>query len=255
MIPTNLIAIGDVHGMAQPLEFLLNDLEGRFKPSDSVFVFLGDLIDRGPDSRAAVEMVARVIDRYLGSVLIMGNHDEYLLNMSLLSLAADEEQAWMLLGGVQTLESYDLKDHGDLVDAGKAFIATYPRHAALFRNAITHFETERFFFTHAGVNPAVPLAKQNIRDLRWIRRTFLTHTGPFEKLIVHGHSITPTELPEVHPNRIAIDTGSYRTGRISAAIFTRDVLVGFTVAEANSSGAGVRNFDADVMEVKPAQVE
>ncbi len=254
MNPTNLIAVGDVHGMAQTLELLLNGLEGRFQPSDSMFVFLGDLIDRGPDSHRAVEMVARVIDRYPGSVLIMGNHDEYLLNMSLLSLAADEERAWMLLGGVQTLESYGLKDHGDLVGAGKAFNAMHPRHAALFRNAVTHFETERFFFTHAGVNPAVPLADQYIRDLRWIRRAFLTHTGPFEKLIVHGHSITPTELPEVHPNRIAVDTGSYKTGRISAAIFTRDVLMGFTVAEVHGNGTEVRHFDADVKEVKPAHV-
>lgn len=250
MNPTNLIAVGDVHGMAQTLELLLNDLEGRFRPSESIFVFLGDLIDRGPDSRSTIDMVLRILARYPGSVFVMGNHDEYLLNMSLLSLASDEARAWSLLGGMDTLQSYGFKADGDLVDTGKEFNRTFPEHVSLLKNAVTHFETERHFFAHAGVDPATPLGNQDVHDLRWIRTKFLMHTGHLEKRIVHGHSITPTELPEVHVNRIAIDTGSHRTGRISAATFTHDTLTGFTVAEGNATGSGVRHFDAEVNEVK-----
>lgn len=254
--PENLIAIGDVHGMAHTLELLVCNLEARFHPSNSIFVFLGDLIDRGPDSRSAVDLVLRVLARYPDSVFVMGNHDEYLLNMSLLSLAADEVRTWSLLGGLETLRSYGFEGDGDLLDTGKEFNGAFPEHASLFKNAVTHFETERHFFAHAGVDPTTQLANQDARDLRWIRRKFLTFTGHLEKRIVHGHSITPTELPEVHLNRIAIDTGSYRTGRIAAATFTHDTLTGFTVAESHSTGSGVRHFDADVKEVMlPTQTD
>lgn len=252
--PANLVAIGDAHGMAQTLELLLRDLEARFLPSNSMFVFLGDLIDRGPDSRSTVETVLGVLARYPGSIFVMGIHDEYLLNMSLLSLARDEVQAWSLSGGLETLQSYGLEGDGDLVDEGKEFNRAYSEHAALFTSAATHFETERHYFVHAGADPTAPLADQHVCDLRWIRRKFLTHTEQYEKLIVHGHSITPTELPEVHPNGIAIDTGSYRTGRISAAIFTNDWLTSFTVAEMNDRGSSIRYFDEHVRELTIEEV-
>lgn len=252
MTKKNLIAIGDIHGMAHVLRLLLEHLEKEFSPDDAQFVFLGDVIDRGPDSLPAVNQVCRIIETFPGSVMILGNHDFFLRNLANLSLARDEEDRWLAQGGMNTLESYGLDD-GDLVAAGKVLRRIRPRHVTLFENAVSHFETENHFFVHAGVDPEVPLSEQLAHDLMWIRKGFLDHTAPFEKMIVHGHSITPSELPEVHSNRIAIDTGSYRTGRITAAIFRDDVLSGFVSAEIASEGERVRRFNASAQEIKSAQ--
>lgn len=248
----NLIAIGDIHGMAHVLKLLLHHLEKEFSPDDAQFVFLGDVIDRGPDSLPAVNQVCRIIDTYPGSVMVLGNHDFFLRHMADLSLAKDEEDRWLAQGAMNTLESYGL-DESDLIAAGKAMRRTRPRHVALFENAVSHFETERHYFVHAGVDPEVPLSEQLDHDLMWIRKGFLDHTAPFEKMIVHGHSITPSELPEVHSNRIAIDTGSYRTGRVTAAIFRDDILIGFVSAEIDGDGERIRRFDASAQEVERLQ--
>ncbi len=248
----NLIAIGDIHGMAHVLKLLLQHLEAEFSPNDAQFVFLGDIIDRGPDSLPAVNQVCRIIDTFSGSVMVLGNHDFFLRHMADLSLAKDEEDRWLAQGGMNTLESYGLDDD-DLVSAGKALRRMRPRHVTLFENAVSHFETENHFFVHAGVDPEVPLSEQLAHDLMWIRNGFLDHTALFEKMIVHGHSITPSELPEVHPNRIAIDTGSYRTGRITAAIFQDDVLRGFVSAEIDGDSGRVRRFNASAKEVECLQ--
>ncbi|KQY10888.1 hypothetical protein ASE23_07045 [Rhizobium sp. Root73] len=248
----NLIAVGDIHGMAHVLKLLLQHLETEFSPDDAQFVFLGDIIDRGPDSLPAVNQVCRIIETFTGSVMVLGNHDFFLRNLANLSLASDEEGQWLAQGGMNTLESYGLDD-GDLVAAGKALRRMRPRHVTLFESAVSHFETENHFFVHAGVDPEVPLSEQLAHDLMWIRKGFLDHTSSFEKMIVHGHSITPSELPEVHSNRIAIDTGSYRTGRITAATFHDDLLRGFVSAEIDSDGQRIRQFDASAQEIKPAQ--
>lgn len=248
----NIIAVGDIHAMAHTLRLLLGYLEKKFSADDTQFVFLGDIIDRGPDSLPAVNQVCRIIDTYPGSVMVLGNHDFFLRHMANLSLAKDEEDRWLALGGINTLESYGL-DEVDLVDAGKALRRVRPRHVTLFEDAVSHFATESHFFVHAGVDPEVPLSEQLAHDLMWIRKGFLDHTAPFEKMIVHGHSITPSELPEVYSNRIAIDTGSYRTGRITAAIFHDDVLGGFISAEINGEGERIRRFDASAQEIRHLQ--
>lgn len=248
-----LIAVGDIHGMAHVLKLLLQHLENEFFPESAQFVFLGDVIDRGPDSLPAVNQVCRIIEAFPGSVMILGNHDFFLRNLANLSLARDEEDRWLAQGGMNTLESYGLDD-GDLVAAGKVLRRIRPRHVTLFENAVSHFETENHFFVHAGVDPAVPLSEQLAHDMMWIRKGFIDHTAPFQKMIVHGHSITPSELPEVHSNRIAIDTGSYRTGRIAAAIFCDDILSGFVSAEIDDDGERVRRFDACAREIENLQV-
>jgi len=252
MTKKNLIAIGDVHGMAHVLRLLLQHLEKKFSPDDTQFVFLGDVIDRGPDSLPAVNQVCRVIDTFPGSVMVLGNHDFFLRHMAALSLAKDEEDRWLAQGGINTLESYGLDDD-DLIDAGKALRRMRPRHVTLFENAVAHFETDNHFFVHAGVDPEVPLSEQLAHDLMWIRKGFLDHTAQFEKMIVHGHSITPSELPEVHSNRIAIDTGSYRTGRITAAIFDNDVLREFVSAENDAHSQRIRRFDHTAREIERLQ--
>jgi serine/threonine protein phosphatase 1 len=244
----NLIAIGDIHGMAQTLELLLSTLTKEFKPENTRFVFLGDLIDRGPNPFKAVDLVCDVIDHYPGSVCIRGNHDMYMDSMSNLSIARDEAATWMCLGGKTTIESYGL-DPDDLIESGKTFNRSQPRHMSLFRNARSYFETQRYYFTHAGVDPTVPLSEQDNHVLMWIRKGFLDSTTALEKIVVHGHTITGSTLPEIYENRVALDVGSYRTDKIAAAIFVDDELDGFFVSQVTASLSEVRRFDKQMNEI------
>lgn len=77
-----------------------------------------------------------------------------------------------------------------------------------------------YYFCHAGVKPGVALTAQNSEDLLWIREEFLHHTGPFGKIVVHGH--TPVERPEVRSNRINIDTGAYASANLTALVLEGD---------------------------------
>jgi serine/threonine protein phosphatase 1 len=146
------------------------------------------------------------------------------------------------------LASYGLKAE-DLIEAGKMFNRSHPRHVSLFRNARSHFQTDRYFFTHAGIDPSAPLQEQYDHDMMWIRDDFLGYLGTFEKIVVHGHTITKSELPEIHQNRIALDTGSYRTGRIAAAIFVDDQVSGFIVSEATKHGDKIMRFDENMIAI------
>ncbi|MDX0678308.1 hypothetical protein GOL39_31925 [Sinorhizobium medicae] len=185
-----------------------------------------------------------------GQKLIIGNHDHYLREFLRGGIVYEEEVEWLQMGGVQTLQSYNVDrasyGWGNLFLAGKSVSAAHPHHLELLEKAVPSFETLNHFFTHAGVDPEVPLADQWVYNLMWIREEFLDYTGPFEKTIVHGHTITKSELPEVRANRISLDTGSFATRRISAAIFSDDVLDGFVVAEINECTQAIRLFDADM---------
>ena len=248
VLKKNLIAIGDIHGMAETLELLLSTLMKEFKPENTRFVFLGDLIDRGPNSSQAVDLVCDITDHYPGSICIRGNHDMYMDCMSNLSIARDESATWMCLGGKTTLESYGL-DPDDLIDSGKKFNRLHPRHMSLFGNARSHFETQRYYFTHAGVDPYMPLSEQDNHVLMWIRKGFLDSTKVLEKIVVHGHTITGSSLPEIYDNRVALDVGSYRTDKIAAAIFVDDELDGFFVSQVTASLSEVRRFDKQMKEI------
>ena len=237
------IAIGDIHGIAWVLDVLLQNLESRFSGDKPRFIFLGDVIDRGEHSLPAMNMVCATIENYPGSVLVLGNHDEYLLRLLKGELSDDDQRVWMMLGGIETLQSYAV-DHCETDDQIRVDLERIrPKHVALLKSAVSMVLSPRHCFVHAGINPARPLNDQSEKDLRYIRKGFLDHTEMMERIIVHGHSITPSERPEVFRNRIAIDTGSYRTGRISAAIFENDILTGFVSAEVVEGKAVITTYD------------
>lgn len=238
------IAVGDIHGIAWVLEVLLQNLEARYAADKPRFIFLGDVIDRGEHSLPAMNMVCSTIENYPGSVLVLGNHDEYLLRLLKGELSDDDQRIWMMLGGIETLQSYAVEDF-ETDDEIRVFLERVrPKHVALLKSAVSMVLSPRHCFVHAGIDPARPLDDQNEKDLRYIRKGFLDHTEMMERVIVHGHSITPSERPEVFNNRIAIDTGSYRTGRISAAIFENDILTGFVSAEVVDGTSIVTTYDA-----------
>jgi serine/threonine protein phosphatase 1 len=224
-----IYAIGDVHGRADLLKRVLAkiDVDAREHPDRRCLtILLGDYVDRGPDSRGVIDLlVAR--SRTHEVIPLMGNHEammlRFLQNSSLW-------EAWAPLGGVQTLLSYGLRPpaRGTPDEAAKlaeTFAKALPAsHAAFLGRLPYSFENGDVLFVHAGIRPGVPLKRQELNDLIWIRDDFLNFKGSFGKLVVHGH--TPVEEPEVLPNRINIDTGAYATGKLSC-IALQDETVAF----------------------------
>jgi serine/threonine protein phosphatase 1 len=222
-----IYAIGDVHGCADLLIalFAAIDADIAARPHARILhIFLGDYIDRGPDSRRAIDLViAR--SRIHETVLLKGNHEtlpsQFLRDPSML-------RDWRLLGGFETLMSYGLRptidaDRDEQQALARRFAAVLPAsHVQFFGKLRTSFCCGDFFFVHAGVKPGVPLARQCEEDMLWIRHDFLHHEEDFGKMIIHGH--TPVHEVDFHDNRINIDTGAYATGRLTCLAIEGDRL-------------------------------
>ncbi len=217
---TRVYAVGDVHGRADLLEPLLGwiaeDHAGRGGEATLTIVFLGDLIDRGPASAKVIDLLVGA-DRVAAEHHVLGgNHEEMLL--AILGGESEGVVAWLDHGGAETLESYgvDPARFWDDPDALPRVLrsAIPSRHLALLRALRDQVRIGDYLFVHAGIRPGVPLDEQTGRDLRWIRKEFLTSAADHGPVVVHGHTIVPKV--DYRHNRIAIDTGAYRTGRLTA---------------------------------------
>lgn len=218
-------AIGDVHGRLDLLQALLEAIERDAARRPYRIIFLGDLIDRGPDSRQCLDLAIGTLKARPGSRLILGNHEEFLLTFLDADGTAARQTAasrWLPNGGAETLLSYGFSGTADLDETARHLAQAHAAQIAALREADWMVETCDHVFVHGGIDPHLPLAEQDPVTTRWIRDTFLRHDGPLPKTVVHGHTITASALPELHANRIAIDTGAVRTGHLTCAAFEAD---------------------------------
>jgi Calcineurin-like phosphoesterase len=214
-------AVGDIHGRADLLADLLRQIEtdaAKRPASKKMLVFVGDYVDRGPDSRGVVETLLQDLPDNFDARFLKGNHEAMLLDFI---AEPDRLEHWRRNGGAATMESYGVDVAGLLAaDASPlvwhaVFTAKLPEaHLAFYESLRLCVSAGDYFFVHAGVRPGVPLEAQDETDLIWIRREFLDATEPFGAVVVHGH--TPVDAPVVKPNRVAIDTGAVFTGRLTA---------------------------------------
>lgn len=212
--------VGDVHGRLDLLEQLLGmiDRDMQSRPvRKSLLVFLGDLIDRGPDSRGVVQRLMTYRHDRLRPYFLAGNHEEVLLR-----LIAGERgllASWLRYGGSECLLSYGLDpqalagtdERNALSSIKQAVPKEHVRFLASFGDTLSFGD---YLFVHAGIRPRVDLSLQSQSDLRWIRSPFLDDDGDHGMVVVHGHTISPSV--DNRPNRIGIDTGAYRTGVLTA---------------------------------------
>jgi serine/threonine protein phosphatase 1 len=218
-------AIGDVHGRLDLLEDLLARIreDAGQHPSDSArsLIFLGDYVDRGPESRGVVDAVMSDLLPGFTTVRLLGNHEEALL--SFLDGESDGID-WLSFGGLETLLSYgvplrSLPNSGEAVRALQAALteAVPDRHIAFFRRCLLHYTVGDYVFVHAGVRPGIALEKQSQTDLLWIRDDFLRVRAPLPgRVVVHGHTIC--DLPQNRGHRINIDTGAFVSGRLTCLV-------------------------------------
>lgn len=211
-------AIGDIHGRADLLEALWPRIQALAQKSDCrhrVLVFLGDYVDRGPDSARVVSRIVAGFDGF-ETICLKGNHEEVLLQF-----LSDPSvgPTWESFGGTPTLQSYGVAHAPDSnwLQTRASFAMALPEtHLAFFKNLRLHHVIGDYLFVHAGVRPHVPLENQTERDLLWIREQFLESDASFGHIVVHGH--TPTHAPVERANRIGIDTGAVFTGNLTALI-------------------------------------
>jgi len=218
-----LVAVGDIHGQLSALTALFTNIEATLPRNSKTvtFVFLGDYIDRGPSSKAVIDLLLDWKTDH-NCMFLRGNHEASLLNF--LDDPIDNRN-WLRYGGIETLISYNIFPKPGaisakgLVQIRDQLAETLPdNHIEFFNSLISSYQEEDFMFVHAGINPNLPLSENTEDDLLWIRDPFLKHRGLYEKVIVHGHTITSDAKPEIHPNRVGLDTGSYATGVITAMI-------------------------------------
>lgn len=215
-------AIGDVHGRLDLLNDLLEQIETDLarRPVPRAFiVFLGDLIDRGPQSCEVIERLASYRHPLAKCVVLMGNHEEILLRV----LAAEPGllSDWMRFGGAECVASYGvdpvrLARLGERAGAELLREHISARHVEFVESFGDTFKFGDYLFVHAGIRPGVAMEDQAQHDLRWIRGPFLNDVKAHGCLVVHGHTIV--EAVEERSNRIAIDTGAVYSGILTALV-------------------------------------
>lgn len=199
-----IYVIPDIHGQKVMLDLALARIEAE-AGRNARTVFLGDLVDRGPDSRGVIQTLIDGLESGRDWIVLCGNHDR--LFHQVLSDGAGPLRHWIgdNMGGRETLTSYGIEtaSSGGLPEISGAVPKS---HRAFLAQLPFSYETEELFFCHAGIRPGIPLADQATEDLVWIREPFLSDGRDHGKLVVHGH--TPVNRPRHYGNRVNLDGGA-----------------------------------------------
>ena len=215
-------AIGDIHGHIDLLH-RAHDLIAA--DGGGTVVHLGDLVDRGPDSRGVVEYLRAGLAAGRPWVVLKGNHDRmftrFLNDPKQPEPGLRSDLSWLHpgLGGAATLASYGVRNAGDRPVApvhADAVQVVPPDHRAFLSALPVLHRTDDAVFVHAGIRPGVALDRQAETDLVWIRAGFLDDPRDHGTLIVHGH--TALDAPTHYGNRLNIDSGAAYGGPLTAVV-------------------------------------
>ena len=209
-------AVGDVHGCLDKLQRLLAACEAHAGARPARYVFLGDYIDRGPQSRGVIDrLMAEQAARPGTVVCLRGNHEQMAVDAHARARAGP---LWLANNALSTLRNYDGRrispEHLD-------WLSALP---------FCHDDGMRFF-VHAGIDLSVPLARQQPEVMLWMREPFLSECDDVDcgRFIVHGHTPLRTGTPDLRRRRLNLDTAAVMGGPLSAAAFddTRAEPLGF----------------------------
>lgn len=203
MSDEQILAIGDLHGMYDSLQRVLNKVVPAC-PNGTRLVFMGDYVDRGPSSAQVIGALLELRARRPDTVFLKGNHEQMLIK----ALDGQDPQTFLWNGGASTLRSYGLAPDR---------VADIPQpHQEFLRSLVMSFESEDHIFVHAGLRPGLPLESQSEHDLLWIREDFFLSRVDFGKTVVFGH--TPFPEPFVRPGLIGIDTGAVYGNKLTCVM-------------------------------------
>ncbi len=220
-------AVGDIHGRADLLALMIERLEDRAEidtrpGGPPIVIFLGDYVDRGPESDKVLDLLLSGRPRGFERRFLRGNHEQIMQAFMADPMSA---RAWILQGGAETLIAYGVNppapmtaNENEWQAAAEALrTAVPPTHVAFLDSLERYITLGDYAFVHAGVDAGRPLDQQTDEDLYWVRERFLASKRPFSHRVVHGH--TPVDKPYADDRRIAVDTGAYASGTLTAARF------------------------------------
>lgn len=196
--------IADIHGCFKTLKALVED---QLKPtSEDQFIFLGDYIDRGPDSKSVINYLIYIKDTFKNSVFLRGNHEQMFLDAQLSMPALDR---WITNGGAEVMASYGLKNYNHVPYHVQEFIS----------NTFYYFQDEKYIFVHAGLNHLSESPLKDYNSMMWIRNSVVTEQLTGGRIIIHGH--TPTDLKTIQEEvksastnfKICLDNGCVFKGQ------------------------------------------
>lgn len=220
-------AVGDIHGRADLLALMFERLEDRAEidarpGGPPVVIFLGDYVDRGPESRGVIDLLLSGRPAGFERRFLRGNHEQIMQAFMADPMSA---RAWVLQGGAETMLAYGVTPPAPMTAnenewhaAADALRAAVPSEHMAFLDSLERYVTlGDYAFVHAGVDAGRPLEQQTDEDLYWVRERFLASKRPFSHRVVHGH--TPVDKPYADDRRVGVDTGAYASGTLTAARF------------------------------------
>ncbi|WP_081856864.1 metallophosphoesterase [Sphingobium sp. DC-2] len=213
-------AIGDIHGRLDLFDQLMDMIaqdEAARPPLPRLLILLGDLIDRGPHSAQMIDRAIALARSSANVRFLKGNHEEVFVAAARGS--APNAAAFRRIGGAETLKSYGLPTQEcaamDEDELAQWMLSHVPRGHVDFADDFEDMAiVGDYLFVHAGIRPRVRLEAQASADLHWIRGDFLKYGGDHGRMVIHGHSIT--DDVDERSNRIGIDTGAWRSGKLTA---------------------------------------
>jgi serine/threonine protein phosphatase 1 len=223
---SRIYCIGDIHGRYDLLKQLHEKilLHAENYSGHKELIYLGDYIDRGEHSNRVIECLLGEPMPGFDIVYLRGNHEQ-----TMLDFLDDPEigRSWFNFGGLQTLVSYGVRykklptGKKDLQALRDDLQARVPySHVIFLENTRYAHSSGSYYFVHAGIKPHLALEHQQPVDQLWIRDEFIEHTRPYEKIIVHGHTVS--DEVEFMGNRIGLDTGAYLSGKLSCLVLEDD---------------------------------
>jgi len=224
---SQVFAVGDIHGCKNLLDNIHNKIIkiSQKKDGKKLIVYLGDYIDRGPDVKGTIQALIDFQPKNFTKVFLLGNHEQMLLEF--IAESRNSPYVWISNGGLETFTSYGQQLANYIDDSmhlsfnkkiRNKFIEYIPKlHMKFFNSLRLNYIWKDYLFVHAGINPDIPLDKQEKETMIWTReKHFFQPTMKFSKIVVHGH--TPKEKVEHYPYRINLDTGSFYSGKLSCLI-------------------------------------
>jgi serine/threonine protein phosphatase 1 len=205
-----IYAIGDIHGCLSHLENLFDLINPDLDRHQ--LVFMGDYIDRGPNSAGVVDFIINLKKKYNPEniICLMGNHERMFLDY----LEGKDEMLFLMNGGVTTTASY-WGEYGDRLNRRLP-----PDHWQFYDTLRLFYEIDDYIFVHAGLKPGVALYEQQEEDLLWIRKEFISSDYNFGKRVIFGH--TPMRAPYVQKNKIGIDTGAVYGNKLTCVVLPEE---------------------------------
>lgn len=218
---TSFVAIGDIHGCLDQLEAQLAQVDADPDiPDDAPLVCIGDYVDRGPNS---AQVLTKLRDLQSSSsrkvICIKGNHE--VMMREFIDDPIGSGARWLRFGGLDTLASFGItkpntNNPDQMLDASEALEAAVQNRIGNWLETLPlQWSTGNVSCVHAAMNPAKAITKQSDRTRLWGHPSFLDTDRDDDEWVVFGHTVH--KRPNATQHRIAIDTGAYETGLLTAA--------------------------------------